>query len=46
MLLEKCTEYSESQPTTPEGTSFSQRVGARNKLLPPYDKNIGKYAVL
>ena len=42
MLLDKYTKYSESQYTTSEGTSFSQKGGDSNKQLPPYDKNIGK----
>ena len=42
MLLDKYTKYNVRQYTTPEGTSFTQRGGASNKQLPPYDKNIGK----
>ena len=41
-LLDKYTKSSVIQHTTSKGTSFSQSVGAMNKQLPPYDKNIGK----
>ena len=46
MLPEKCTKPSVIQQNTSEGTSFYQRGGYRNKKLPLYDKNIGKYAIL
>ena len=38
MLLDKYTKSSVSQQTTSEGTPFSERGGASNKQLPPYDK--------
>ena len=42
MLLEKFTESSVIQQTTPERNSLSLRVVSSNKKLTPYDKNIGK----
>ena len=42
MLLDKYTKSSVRHQTTSEGISFDQKGGARNKPLPPYDKNIAK----
>ena len=42
MFLDKYTKSSVSQQTDSEVTPFSQRGGAINKHIPPYDKNIGK----